>query len=491
METLVVVTHAGDWPLRLEGTRLVTAKQYLTGEEFTSLRHAKVFNLCRQYRYQALGYYVSLLAEARGHKPIPTVLTMQDLRSPALVRIASDELDDIIQRSLAGISGDRFTLHAYFGRAAAKELERLALALFRQFTAPFLRARLVRTEQWELDRVTAIPTSAIPEEEQAFAFESAQTFFTRRIRSTPAARPSRFDLAILYDPEDPTAPSDKAAIDRFVTAAERVDIEAEVIGREDYGRLLEFDALFLRATTAVNHYTYRFARRAAAEGMVVIDDPLSILRCTNKVYLHELLSRHGIPSPRTRAVNRDDRASAAVGIGFPCIVKQPDSSTSLGVFKAEDERSLQEYLDRLFEHSDLVLVQEFLPTEFDWRIGVLDREPMFAAKYYMAPRHWQIVKHEPATGRMRWGRWEILPIEAVPRPGLDMAVRAANLIGDGLYGVDLKEAAGGWVVIEVNDNPNIEHTVEDAVLKDRIYARVMESFLRRLEKVTGSTSPGP
>ena len=35
METLVVVTQAGDWPLQLEGARLVTAKQYLTDPEFT------------------------------------------------------------------------------------------------------------------------------------------------------------------------------------------------------------------------------------------------------------------------------------------------------------------------------------------------------------------------------------------------------------------------------------------------------------------------
>lgn len=488
METLVVVTQPGDWPLRLQGARLVTAKQYLTDSEFTGIRHAKVFNLCRQYRYQALGYYVSLLAEARGHKPIPTVLTMQDLRSPALVRIASDELDDLIQRSLAPVTGDRWTLHVYFGHTANKDLDRLASALFRQFTAPFLRARFTRSDQWELDRVAAVPASAIPDEDRAFAFDCAQSYFTRRIRAAPPARPSRFDLAILYDPDDPTAPSDRSAIDRFVTAAERVDIEAEVIGREDYGRLLEFDALFLRATTAVNHYTYRFARRAAAEGMVVIDDPVSILRCTNKVFLHELLARHGIPSPKTRAVNRDDRASAADGIGFPCIVKQPDSSSSLGVFKADDQSRLQRHLDRLLEASDLVLVQEFLPTEFDWRIGVLDREPLFAAKYYMARRHWQIIKHEPDTGRMRWGRWEILPVVNVPRPGLDIAVRAANLIGDGLYGVDLKQTDAGWFVIEVNDNPNIEHTVEDAVLKDRLYQMVMESFLRRLEHITGRSN---
>jgi glutathione synthase/RimK-type ligase-like ATP-grasp enzyme len=485
MQTLVVVTQEGDWPLKLDGARLITAHQYLADPEFISMRHAKVFNLCRHYRYQTLGYYVSLVAEARGHKPLPTVMTMQDLRSPAVVRMASDELEEVIQKGLATVTGDRWSVDVFFGRSTSREHERLASALFRQFTAPFLRARFVRTDQWELHRVSAVPTSAIDEADRRFAFECARAFFSRRYRPQPPMKQSRFDLAILYDPDDITAPSDPNAIERFAVAADKLDIETEVISRADYGRLLEFDALFIRATTAVNHYTYRFARRAAAEGLVVIDDPLSILRCTNKVFLHELLARRGIPVPTTRIVHREDAATMAVGMGFPCIVKQPDSSSSLGVFKADDADQLQQHLASLFKTSDLLLLQEFVPTDFDWRIGVLDRQPLFAAKYFMAPRHWQVIKHEPSTGRMRWGRWEVMAVEDVPKQGLELAVRAANLIGDGLYGVDLKQINGNWRVIEVNDNPNVEHTVEDLVLKDGLYERIMQSFLRRLETATG------
>jgi glutathione synthase/RimK-type ligase-like ATP-grasp enzyme len=40
-------------------------------------------------------------------------------------------------------------------------------------------------------------------------------------------------------------------------------------------------------------------------------------------------------------------------------------------------------------------------------------------------------------------------------------------------------------VIEVNDNPNVEHGVEDLVLKDGLYDRIMQSFLRRLEAAAG------
>jgi glutathione synthase/RimK-type ligase-like ATP-grasp enzyme len=74
-------------------------------------------------------------------------------------------------------------------------------------------------------------------------------------------------------------------------------MEPELIEKEDYGRLAEFDALFIRETTGVNHHTYRFARRAEAEGLVVVDDPQSILKCTNKVYWRRCSA---VRSPRGR-----------------------------------------------------------------------------------------------------------------------------------------------------------------------------------------------
>lgn len=483
MQSIVVVTREGDWPLQLDGVRLVTAREYLTSREFSELRHAKVYNLCRHYRYQAFGYYVSLLAEARGHKPLPTVLTMQDLRSPALVRIASYELEELLQKSLAGLSEARFVLQVYFGRTPDRRFERLAGSLFRLFTAPFLKASLIRGESWELQNVSAIPTSAIPPEDRDFALEAAQGFFSKPPRTSRPPRPSRFDLAILYDPTDPVKPSDPKAIEKFVAAAEELDVEAEVISREDAGRLLEFDALFIRSTTSVNHFTYRFARRAEAEGLVVIDDPLSILRCTNKVYLAELMGRHNVPTPKTVIVHKEDRGRLAE-LGLPCVVKQPDSSSSLGVFKAETVDELERRLDQLFEVSDLVIGQEFVPTAFDWRIGVLERRPLFAVRYYMAPKHWQIIRHDAEPGHGRYGRFEVVPIDQVPTAGLAVAVKAAGLIGDGLYGVDLKQLDERWVLIEVNDNPNVDAGVEDSLLKDQLYLEIMQSFVRRLEAVT-------
>lgn len=482
METLVVVTQLKDWSLTLPDVRVITAHSYLMDEEFSNLKRAKVFNLCRHYRYQTYGYYVSLLAEARGHKPVPSVITMQDLRSPAVVRLEVDILDEKIQKSLSTIQSDKFTLSIYFGRNVAKRHDKLAQSLFRVFPAPLLRASFVKTQQWELQNITAIPTSAIPTDHREFALEAAQEFFSKpKLRET-RHKAARYDMAILWDPDDPTSPSGEKAIGKFTRAAEDLGMSVEILHQEDIGRVAEFDGLFIRSTTAVDNYTYRFSRRATAEGLVVIDDPVSILRCTNKVYLSELMSRYGIPTPETMILHRDNFSEIQEAIGFPCILKRPDSSSSLGVFKVENAEEFLAKAMELFEFSDLLIVQEFTPTDFDWRIGIIDRRPLFAARYHMAPRHWQILKHDEKTGKVSFGHSDVLPVEEAPHDIIRYALKAANLIGDGFYGVDLKQIGKRVLVIEVNDNPSVDTRFEDRILKDDLYRRIMAVFLRRMEE---------
>jgi len=65
MSILIVVDEPRQWPLQIAGVTLVSARAYLTDPAYNESHSGKVFNLCRSYRYQSLGYYVSLLAEAR------------------------------------------------------------------------------------------------------------------------------------------------------------------------------------------------------------------------------------------------------------------------------------------------------------------------------------------------------------------------------------------------------------------------------------------
>jgi glutathione synthase/RimK-type ligase-like ATP-grasp enzyme len=267
-----------------------------------------------------------------------------------------------------------------------------------------------------------------------------------------------------------------------VRAAEGLGLATELITRDDYARIAEFDGLFIRATTRVNHYTYRFARRAAAEGLVVIDDPDSIVRCANKVYLAETLARHRVPTPRTLIVHRGNIRDIIPALGLPCVLKQPDSAFSRGVYKVDTPEALAARVEQLLGQSELIIAQSFQPTDFDWRVGVLDHEPLYVCRYYMAHRHWQIIKRTAGDSRRIEGDSDTLAVEDAPPGVLRSATRAARLMGRGLYGVDLKQSGRRCWVIEVNDNPNIDAGIEDQVLQEALYRRIMQHFLERIEQ---------
>ena len=129
-----------------------------------------------------------------------------------------------------------------------------------------------------------------------------------------------------------------------------------------------------------------------------------------------------------------------------------------------------------------MVAQEFLPTDFDWRIGIVDRRPLYVCKYFMARRHWQIIKRDDTGKTSGEGNVQTLSVGETPEDVIKTALKAANLIGDGLYGVDLKQVGGKCYIIEVNDNPNIDAGYEDAVLKDALYREIMGVFLKRIEE---------
>ncbi|MBZ0114822.1 MAG: RimK family protein [Thermoanaerobaculia bacterium] len=482
MPTLVVVDKLDDWPAELPGAEVVSSQRYLTDPAYSGGRGVKVFNLCRRYSYQSLGYYVSLLAQARGHRPLPSVATLQDLRNRSLVKLISSDVEDEIQRSLKSITGEEYTLSVYFGRNLAQRHSRLAKRLFNLFPAPLLRAVFVRRgTTWELRSLRPIATSDVPEGHWEFLVQAARDHFSRRpsvARSTTA----RWDLAILVNPEEQEPPSNERAIRRFVRVGEKLGFEVEIIGPEDYGRLAEFDALLIRETTSVEHHTYRFSRRAAALGLVVIDDPESIVCCTNKVFLAEALQRAKVPIPVTKVVARDNLEEVARTMDYPCILKQPDSYFSQGVSRVDDAASFLSTAREFLGNSELLIVQEFLPTDFDWRVGVMDGIVLFSARYRMARGHWQIIQRDDAGKVSRYGKVEAVSLEDTPSFVLEQAVAATRVIGNGLYGVDLKQRGDQCWVIEVNDNPNIDADCEDQILGDELYRRILGVMLERVEQ---------
>ncbi len=340
---------------------------YITRPENFRARSVRVVNLSRDCVYLGTGYYASLLAEARGHKVIPSVQTVLDLQRKSLYRFALPELDAVLAKDLARLTeplDEPVRLLIAFGTTLDARFRTLARAAFDRFRHPLLAV-------WIRPRGSA-------------AFASARSSRSRRPISTPSRRigstarsratsrcpggrsaPSplpRYSVAVLHNPQDKLSPSKPATIERLI--ADRRPDGAR--GRADPPPGLPPARRVRRAVHPRDHGAHQphlsLRPQGRARGPAVIDDPASIARCTNKVYLAELLAAHGLPTPKTVVLDRRHLKAIGSQLGFPLVLKVPDGSFSLGVFKVQDEAELQARAGELLEDSDLILAQEYVPT---------------------------------------------------------------------------------------------------------------------------------
>ncbi|MDA5194844.1 RimK family protein [Govanella unica] len=490
---VILVENPKDFPNAETPHKVITTRDYLSRAQLFAGARPNLINLARSYNYQSEGYYCSLLAEARGQRILPSAESMLELGGRLLYAHALPDLEDVLNKCAHRLDHpptEAFDLLICFNAANLPDYDRLAREIFDWFRYPIIEVSIEvasgsadgEPALLKIKRIRARTIDKLEDDEITFLHDSLRNHTKREWRSPKQKTPADWSLAVLYDPKEDLPPSSFDTLKRFARVAAKMNIDVEPITKKDMNRLVEFDALFIRETTSINNHTYQFARRAAQEGMPVIDDPVSMIRCTNKIYLNELLSANDVATPKTMMITHPKDIEQAVEfLGLPMVVKIPDGSFSRGVHKADSLAKLRKLIDQMFEDTDLILAQEFMPTELDWRVGVLGGEPLFACQYFMAKKHWQIIQHKP-DGSAIAGGFKTFAVEDTPPHIIDIGLRAANLIGSGLYGVDIKENGGGAYVIEVNDNPNLDHGVEDAALKDELWARLVRWFVTRLEQ---------
>lgn len=478
MEKLIIVENPDNWKIDMEGVQVITPAMYISGEWYQQTKGLKVLNLCKSYQYQSIGYYVSLLAEARKHKVLPGVSTIQDFRFPSILREDSQDFDNLIQQTCKNDKVDKIEFNIYFGTTNEENFNRLASQLFQYIQAPSLRAVFSKRSKWVLQSIKPLSLGEVPEADRPLLRKALENYFLRKRDVRPDKK--KYDLAILINPDDKYPPSDKKAIQKFLKAADQAGFYAETITKDDFDKIIQFDALFIRETTFVNHHTFKFAKKAKSLGLAVIDDPDSILKCTNKVYLFELLKANKVNTPKSFVIGKENFKSLPDKIAYPFILKQPDGAFSKGVFKISNDKEFKEVAATMFQKSELLIAQEYLPTPFDWRVGVIDGQALYVCKYFMAAEHWQIVNWNKSEDPNE-GLVECIAVDQAPAGLIKTALKATGLIGKGLYGVDMKEVDGKFYVIEINDNPNIDAGVEDKILKDKLYSAIMEVFLNKIK----------
>lgn len=524
---LIIVTEPPPVP-SLDKVPLWTADEYLEGKRGTLSEDLVIINLCRSYQYLSKGYYVSLLADARHQRVFPTLKMIEEVTNPfayfrtlreagiatidfniikgrrrllpkIIVPAKGEESEGPTGPLVARQGGDGQIRYeqavktyvettAIFGKTLDERFRKPCAAVFKVYAFPLLRIRVYQEEEgWKVGQIFPVAPHHLSPVEIGLLAEtlSTPTFLRAPVIATHP-RPHR--IACLWEEGDPFAPSDDETLDKFARIAAKHGVLLERITKRDLASLAEYDALFIRTVTAIDHFSFTFAQTAESLDIPVIDDPHSIIKCSNKVYLHELFRKNGIPTPRTLTVSRKTALDEIQALGFPLIVKLPQGTFSQAVKKAEDPAELKAIFQDMFKHSLLLIVQEYIPTSFDWRIGVLEGKVLFACKYHMAKHHWQIARRS-RSGVTRFGPVEAARISDVPEAVKKVALEGAGLIGNGLYGVDVKETEAGPVIIEVNDNPTIETGDEDGVEKDRIYEEIIAAFVCRIQEKSRIAAP--
>jgi glutathione synthase/RimK-type ligase-like ATP-grasp enzyme len=271
---------------------------------------------------------------------------------------------------------------------------------------------------------------------------------------------------------------EEKALHNFRRTAENYGHEFHFMFRENISQIREHDAMFIRATTDPLFTSYVVAKTADELGLTVVDDPISIQICGNKIHQYALFKKYGVPHIPTVLINRGDLhhkklAQIFDAFGKPVVIKAPYTSFSRYVEKAACETSFRQVAKRFLRKSDVLAVQQFMPTAFDWRVGVLNREVLYVCKYMIPKGRWKHGAKRRGPPSFIWGRTVALKKENAPSQLKELALKACNVIGHGLYGVDIKEADGNYVVVEVNDNPSIYAGYEDLRNKD-LYGKIID-----------------
>lgn len=481
---LILIDDLSDWSPYYPSDNLMTVFNYLSVD---NKENYYLINLSKNMNYLGQGYYASLLAEARDDKIIPGVKAINNINHfDALAfrlidfRLTQAQIDYLNQCSNKDQSVD---IALFFGKSMVNSFEKLGKIIFDEYNFPLLTLKFTKeNEVWRLTNLVPLNISNLNDEEESF-FADRLNEFSKQVWRKPRARKLyRYEMAILVDPEEKMPPSNKKALQKFIDAGKELGILVEKITENDFARLPEYDSLFIRTTTVVNHFSYAFAKKAEENNLIVMDSTQAIIRCANKVYLHHMLKKHSISTPKSELLFRDtiiDYTHLVETLGLPIVIKVPDGAFSKGVKKVKTKEELILMLNHFFQSSSILLAQEYTYTDFDWRIGVLNNRAIYACKYYMVKDHWQILHYK--KGSVDEGGVEAFGIHQVPKEVIKLALKACRYIGNDLYGVDIKVIDDVPMIIEINDNPSIDAGCEDIYLGDSLYQTIMLEFLNRME----------
>lgn len=213
---------------------------------------------------------------------------------------------------------------------------------------------------------------------------------------------------------------------------------------------LEFDAVIPRIGASVTGYGCAVLRQFEVCGTYSVNESIAITRSRDKLRAHQLLARKGIGQPITSYAHSADATSdliASVG-GAPLVVKIMESTHGNGVVLAETGKAAEALINAFRGLQADFLVQEFIKESggADIRCFVIGDKVIAAMQRTAAPGEFRSNLHRGGTATVV----RLRPDER------KLAVKAAQVMGLDVAGVDIIRSNHGPLVLEVNSSPGLE-----------------------------------
>jgi len=226
-------------------------------------------------------------------------------------------------------------------------------------------------------------------------------------------------------------------------------LDSQAVLKLTEGAAPEFDVLLQRSISfSRSTYLTYYYERAGAQ---VINTYNASRICGDKMFCSLELARAGVPTPKTNvAFSPDSINDAAEEIGFPLVMKPVMGSWARMVHRINDSDALamevgaKEAMGNPWQK--IYYLQEHIDKPGrDIRAFVVGKE-VIAAIYRCSSE-----KSGWVTNASKGAYLEVCPITPELR---ETCLKAASIVDEGIYGVDLMESGNGLVVHEIN------HTAE-------------------------------
>ena len=215
-------------------------------------------------------------------------------------------------------------------------------------------------------------------------------------------------------------------------------------------QLSQYDAVLPRIGASITYFGTAVVRQFEQMDVFCANSSAGISNSRDKLRCLQILSRHEIGIPKTTFV-RDKKdvmpAIARVG-GAPVIIKLIQGTQGIGVPLADSEQSAEAIIELLQSQKQNVLIQKFVAESKgrDIRAFVVGDQVVAAMRRVAQGQEFRSNIH-------RGGTTEAITLDA---DYAETAVRASQIMGLRVAGVDMLEAKSGPQIMEVNSSPGLE-----------------------------------